>query len=86
MLRRKANRVPLRLRAALDQDFACARFQQAVDELERRGFAGAAAAEKDECFAARDGEVQAVQQERGRLPSDRRRCANRSRDLAIKPH
>ena len=52
------DRIPRRGAFSFDDYFAGSRHQQAVDELERRGFAAPRFTEQDECFAARDTEVE----------------------------
>ena len=63
--------------AAFDEHFTAARFKQAVDELERGGFSGAAAAEQHQRFAARDVRLTPVQQ---RLADRRDRVMPASRN------
>jgi len=48
----QADRIPDASRAVLYENFSFARLEQAVDELQRRGFAGAAAAEKNQRLPA----------------------------------
>ncbi len=54
----QANHVPVADGAAVDIDFSVALQQETVDELEGCGFAGAAAAEEDQGFAAQDFQIQ----------------------------
>ena len=62
MRRRSAMGSHSRRGAAFDPHFARARFEQAVDQLERRGFSRAAAAQQHQRLAARHGEAQLLQQ------------------------
>ncbi len=59
----EADRVPGGLIAPVNEDLAGGRGQQKVDELERSGFAGTAAAEEDQGLAAGDGQVEFVEEE-----------------------
>src|SRR5580704_9241844 len=47
----QANRIPVGLRASLDNDFARGRFEQAVNELESSGFTGAATPEEHQSLS-----------------------------------
>ena len=58
----QADYIPIAYRATVDLNLAFALFQQTIDEFEGRGFAGAAAAQQDQGFAAKDFEIQVAQE------------------------
>ena len=59
----EADGIPGGLIAAVNENLAGGGREQEVDELERSGFAGTAAAEEDQGLAPGDGEVEFVEQE-----------------------
>ncbi len=53
--------IPFESASSFHTYFAVVRFDEAIDQLERSGFSGSAAAQKNQGVAKRDGEVHVFQ-------------------------